>query len=284
MNREPTTTRAVRSWLQDGVTRLPDRVLDGVLDEVAATPQRRRPWSTRLLLGVSFAAAVVAAAAIVGSGLLPSTRTTVAPPTDATLAPRISSPLDQGALDAGTHTIEGVFDADVAFTVPAGWSVGDVGVDHVEIVKVPPDQPVRALDGMGVGYFLIDNLFFDPCAPDDRTIEPSIGPTVDDLAQGFANVAGYRASAPVATTIDGYRGLRVDLDPVLYMCPISDAHLWTTPAGWIQSVRREEERNMLWILDVDGVRLVIDAYTVRGAANDDPSELEAIVESIRIQP
>jgi hypothetical protein len=127
-------------------------------------------------------------------------------------------------------------------------------------------------------------LFFDPCAPDDRTIEPPIGPTVEALAQGFANVAGYRASAPVAATIDGYRGLRMDLDPTFYMCPLSEAHLWITPAGWVQSVRGEQELNMLWILDVDGVRLVVDAYAAPGAADDDRAELESIVESIRIAP
>ena len=33
-------TRIVRSWLDEGVTQLPDRVLDAVLDEVPATPQR----------------------------------------------------------------------------------------------------------------------------------------------------------------------------------------------------------------------------------------------------
>lgn len=284
MNRETTTTRAVRSWLQVGVTRLPDRVLDRVIDEVAATRQRRHASSVGLFLRVTVAAAVVVVAAIVGSGVLPITRNVADPPPHATLAPRISSLLDEGALDAGTHTVEGVFDVDVAFTVPDGWSVGDVGAAHVEILKVPPDHAVRPPDGMGVGFFLIDNLFFDPCAPDDRTLDPSIGPTVEDLAEGFANVPGYRASPSVATTIDGYRGLRMDLDLEFYMCPFREVHLWTTPAGWIQSVRGEQELNTLWILDVDGVRLVIDAYTVLGAADDGRAELESIVESIRIEP
>ena len=282
MNREPATTRAVRSWLQDGVTRLPDRVLDRVLDEVATTAQRRHGWPVRLVMGATVAAAVVVVAAIVTSGILPTTRNVADPPPNAPLEPRISSRLDEGPLDAGTYTVEGVFDVDLAFTVPDGWSVGDVGVDHVEIVSVPPDDAIRPSDDMGVGFFLIDNLFVDPCAMDDRTIEPPIGPTVEDLAEGFANVPGYRASSPVATTIDGYRGLRMDLDLALFMCPFSEAHLWTTPAGWIQSLRGEQELNTLWIIDVDGVRLVTDSYAIPGAADDDRAELESIVESIRI--
>ena len=43
MSTDRDTTRAVRSWLDDGVTALPDRVLDAVLEQVSVTPQRR-PW------------------------------------------------------------------------------------------------------------------------------------------------------------------------------------------------------------------------------------------------
>ena len=44
MSTDRETTRIVRSWLEEGVTRLPDRVLDAVLDQVPATPQRRSWW------------------------------------------------------------------------------------------------------------------------------------------------------------------------------------------------------------------------------------------------
>ena len=47
MKPERDTTRIVRSWLENGVTDLPDRVLDPVLDQLAATPQRRHPWQAR---------------------------------------------------------------------------------------------------------------------------------------------------------------------------------------------------------------------------------------------
>ena len=284
MNREPATTRAVRSWLQDGVTRLPDRVLDRVLDEVATTAQRRHRWSVRLSVGATVAAAVVVVAAIFTSGILPTTRNAADPPPNAPLEPRISSRLDEGPLDAGTYTVEGVFDVDLAFTVPKGWAVGAVGADHVEIWKVPPEDAIRPSDGTGVGFFLIDNLFFDPCASDDRMMDPPIGPTIEDLADGFLQVPGYGASPSEATTVDGYRGLRMDLDLGFYMCPFRDAHLWTTPAGSIRNAHGEQELSTLRIIDVDGVRLVIDAYAVPGAADDDGAELESIVESIRIEP
>src|SRR5690606_36009570 len=70
---DPDTTRIVRSWLDEGVTQLPDRVLDAVLDQVPATPQRRVTWwparrlstmNTTLKFGL--AAVVVAVAALIG--------------------------------------------------------------------------------------------------------------------------------------------------------------------------------------------------------------------------
>jgi hypothetical protein len=43
MSTDRDVTSIVRSWLDEGVTALPDRVLDAVLDQVPATPQRRGP-------------------------------------------------------------------------------------------------------------------------------------------------------------------------------------------------------------------------------------------------
>ena len=47
MSTERDVTRIVRSWLEEGVTTLPDRVLDTVLDQIPATRQRRAWWPAR---------------------------------------------------------------------------------------------------------------------------------------------------------------------------------------------------------------------------------------------
>jgi hypothetical protein len=70
-------TRIVRSWLDEGVTALPDRVLDLVLDQVPATPQRHAPWLARRfplvnnVLKVATAAVAIVVIAILGISLLP---------------------------------------------------------------------------------------------------------------------------------------------------------------------------------------------------------------------
>ena len=66
MSTDRDTTRIVRSWLEEGVTSLPDRVLDAVLDQVPATRQRRSWWPAwRFAEMNNIAKLLVAAAAVV---------------------------------------------------------------------------------------------------------------------------------------------------------------------------------------------------------------------------
>ena len=66
MSAERDETRIVRSWLEEGVTVLPDRVLDAVLDQVPATPQRRAGgWRGGSPHEQRYTNRVVAAAAVV---------------------------------------------------------------------------------------------------------------------------------------------------------------------------------------------------------------------------
>jgi hypothetical protein len=91
MSTDRETTRIVRSWLEDGVTQLPDTILDAVLDELPTTSQRRATWwparrlstmNTTLKFGL--AAAVVAVAALIGINYLASPSVGGPGPSDAT--------------------------------------------------------------------------------------------------------------------------------------------------------------------------------------------------------
>lgn len=77
MSTDRDITSIVRSWLDEGVTVLPDRVLDAVLDQVPTTPQRRPSWLARRLPIVNnpsvrygIAAVAVIAAVILGLNVL----------------------------------------------------------------------------------------------------------------------------------------------------------------------------------------------------------------------
>ena len=75
MSTDRDVERIVRSWMDEGVTQLPDRVLDLVLDQLPATPQRRPSWLARRFpqmntyARLGLIAAAVVLTAVVGIGL-----------------------------------------------------------------------------------------------------------------------------------------------------------------------------------------------------------------------
>ena len=70
------TLRIIGSWMEDGRTRLPEHVLDAVLDQLPSTPQRRPGWRARRISHVNglakfaIAAVVAVVAALLGFNFL----------------------------------------------------------------------------------------------------------------------------------------------------------------------------------------------------------------------
>ena len=131
MNPDRDATRTVRSWLEDGVTQLPDRVLDDVLEEIPAIPQRRTSWGGVNLPQLSRAAQVgLAAAAILvvvllGLEVFPSGRGVgglIAGPTPTPTPTPLALPQDAVRLEAGAYVIDDPFPVRVTFQVPEGWT------------------------------------------------------------------------------------------------------------------------------------------------------------------
>jgi hypothetical protein len=127
-------------------------------------------------------------------------------------------------------------------------------------------------------------LYSDPCNVNYGRPDVSVGPTVDDLANALGEQTAYEATAPTEVTLGGYSGKRMDLQ-----LP-SDVDLTSCAAGgffiWDGSMYAQGPGNRwhLWILDVDGVRVVIMTEDFAATSADDKAELQGIVESIRIDP
>jgi hypothetical protein len=98
MSTDRDTTRIVRSWLEEGVTALPDRVLDAVLDQVPATSQRRSMWPARrfrqmnVSVRLALAAAAVLVVAFAGIQFLTPNQQIGGPPTSPPSAAPSASP------------------------------------------------------------------------------------------------------------------------------------------------------------------------------------------------
>jgi hypothetical protein len=127
--------RIVRSWMDEGVTQLPDRVLDLVLDQLPATPQRRPSWLARRFpfmnrpMLTAAAGVAVVVLALVGYRLLrgnvgvqPSPSPSPTPVPTPSPSP---APLRAGqVLEAGTYRVTVLGTVEATIIVPAGWLAG----------------------------------------------------------------------------------------------------------------------------------------------------------------
>jgi len=208
MRTDPDVTRAVRSWLDEGVDRLPERVLDSVLDAVPSTPQRRSRWLARRLspmpnlaklLG---AAAAIVLVALVGWQLLPSTRGVGAPaPTSSPTPTPTSSPSPSSP---ALHVAD-------PFLMP--FSIA-LPADYARTSQ--PVTPGEAqFDGSAgfIAMFLVQSVPDDPCHP-PASEEPSSGspstapgtpapPSAEELVTALTHLTGFDAGPISSTTIDG---------------------------------------------------------------------------------
>ena len=155
MSTDRDVERIVRSWMDEGVTQLPDRVLDLVLDQIPATPQRRVPRLARMFsltnnpLGLALAAAVVVAL-VLGISLLSRPRVGDNPqptPTPRPSASPISLPGATWPLEPGTYSLPS-FPLGIIFEVPAGLAL-DALIIHLTTSAVSflfrPDHRVDLL-------------------------------------------------------------------------------------------------------------------------------------------
>ena len=109
------------------------------------------------------------------------------------------------------------------------------------------------------------------------------GPSVDDLADTLADLPGFRAAGPTPVSLGGYDGLYVELVTVAPSCPlfwITDTTSKENPEDYLGDDANPGHVERLWILDVEGGRIVVEASHEPGATEEQIAKLTRIVESI----
>jgi hypothetical protein len=290
MSTDRDTTRIVRSWLKSDQHESADRVLDSVLDQLDTTPQRRAWWPARRLPGmnqamrIALASAAVVVVALIGITLFRGPgigSDPIAPTPSPSAAPSpVALPGAGTLLLPGSYLIGDPFPVHVTVDLGENWGVwGSVAPDVAAVYQETPDVP----DGRGFIVVLVDNLYSDPCDQASGLMDPPLGPTVDDLASALANQPSTDASEPIDVTIDGYSGkyLEYTMTGITEECP-GGLVRWPSSQGPRQAL--DGEHDQVWILDVERVRLVIDAFSFRGTPAAAMTELRQIVESMQIEP
>lgn len=243
---------------------------------------------------VSIATAAVIAVAIVGYGLLrgPNSVGPVATPTLTPIPTPTASELRPPAADYTQHPFgigglgmcpprtlrdcaEDPSDDSitVTFHAPEGWEASaPSGV--LVAGNLPPD-------GAGMIIHRGGFLYADPCRGEDyRSADISVGPTVEDWATALDARPLLQVTTPVDVTLAGYSGkyteLQVpsDLSRCLFYRPLDDTY----------SAQGPGQRWRFWILDVEGIRVVIQTTDYPTTPAETRTELQAIVDSIQIRP
>lgn len=167
----------------------------------------------------------------------------------------------------------------VVITVPDGWA----NVDGWGI-NARSETPRWT----AVTFWDVNEVYAHPCGwRGEPLIDP--GRTVDGLVEALVDRPMRNATTPVEVSVDGYEGYMLEwsvpTDIDFTSCDEGYFESWTG-LGW-SSDRCQQgpgQVDRLWILDVNGSRLVIDAMYMPGATEQDREELFAVVDSIHFQP
>jgi hypothetical protein len=295
MSTDRDAERIVRSWLREDRHEDADRVLNTVLGELDATPQRRSSWAARRFpamnsaMRIGLAAAAVVVVVFLGYQFLsgpnvggPSPVETPTPSPVSTATPEATPAAyvypDAGQLAIGKHqlTVEGV---PLSFSVAtSGWSIDEYGY-------ISKDTEVAA-DQAEFLFWSLANIYSDPCA--HTPLSPPVGPSTADLADAVWTAFGTGATEPTDVTVGGRAAKHVVLTvPEDIGCDRTSFYLWYNACGGVlpeagcyRYATELGDTIRAWIVDVDGARLFIEADARKAAGPEVEQEIQQIIDSI----
>ena len=297
----------LQAYLEDGPTQLADRSYDAVRTEIDHKRQRVvfGPWAFPNMSNFArfaFAAAAAVLVAVIGIDFLrqnvvgPGTSPSPAPspsPTGSPTAlwgegrplaagsyvvtpflgadPGICGPTATGATPAPCE--ESTTDDTIRFTfaLPDGWD----GAPFQSIWLASEQN--AAPDGASLIFVRGGWLYSEPCVTDESVelngANPNVpvGPTVDDFANALAEHPLLDVTAPVDITLSGFAGKYADLQVPADISGCNVYYPWEGGASLF--AQGPSQRWHLWILDVDGIRVVVQAMDYPGTSAEHQAEL-----------
>ena len=203
----------------------------------------------------------------------------VATPAPPASASAVASPDATESRSFVLLTLDPVFDSSHRITMDLadGYTGGGIG------------GPVFGTDeGQGLTAWIVGNVYAEPCRWVGTLLDPRIEPTVDALVAGLTSQKSRHASAPTDVTLDGFTGqfMELTVPARIDLADCDEGQFRTWVDHTLVGARNLEpgQRDLLWIVDVDGTRLVIDSALGPETTPKDRADRIQMVESIRIEP
>lgn len=313
MTSERDFERLLDHWLAEGPAEVNDRVIESVADRIGRQPQRpawRVSWEEMHMntyLKPALAAAAVVIVAVAGIAYVG--RPAAGPGGVATPSPSVSPSISpeptprgmfDGELPAGSYVTHPFSAPDsglrITYTVPAGWTgFGDWALLGPNGTGAPA--------GVGIGFLMATGLFSDGCHWDQlgngtwpQVGDITVGPSVDDLVAALRVHPDYEVSAPTDAVVSGYPAKRLDLafptDVDLTSCDNAAGatggayFVWGTSNSNVNDLYAQGPGQIfrLWIVDVDGARVIIVSPDYATTSAADRAAAQSIIDSVVIGP
>lgn len=285
-------------WLEEGPSRLPEPTRRAIVVQTRTIRQSRRPmwvpgrtppmnpFARVALGGVAVVAMLLGALYIVnpaGSGIggvpaaTPSPTPTPSPSPSPSHGPVALGESDT-VLEPGTYVTADPFPLRIRLTVPEGWR-GRIGGPYLAYVE--------RTSGSGlIAFSIFDKVFADPCHSADGYLDRTTG-SVDTLATALAGLPSVDVTTPVDAMIGGLSGkqLTITAPTVTTGCTLASGGVfpvWELPLGSTNGLQPGQV-DRVWIIDVDGTRLVVDATHSFGTDAPLDAEIQTILDSILIE-
>ena len=194
-------------------------------------------------------------------------------------------------LTPGTYSVRPeIIDAPrVEVTVPAGWTGFGFGISKNDSMSPPA--------GVGITFWGGPMYVYeDPCRWESSRPNAPVGPSVDEMVVALSAQAMRNATAPTELTVDGFAGKAIELtvpadiafDPENGFVDCDgrlEFRSWILEKG-LSSYSLQAapgQHDQVWIIDVNGTRVIIDASFYEATSATDMADLQAVLESIRFQ-
>ena len=246
---------------------------------------------------IGIAAAAVLAIAVIGVNLLPgqgpgvgqgpspsptATATATPSPSPVPVPSRAARKIPfSGDLGAGTFYIEdrSITNAErFTFTVPDGWKT-----DSSTFISKNGKELLTP--------WVVSHIFSDACQWEGDRNLVDVGTTVDELVSALEDQEGRQASSPTDVTVGGFPATRIELtvpaDLDTATCTNGNLRYWPGAGPDMGSglcCNQPGNTDALNVVDIDGRRLVVVARHYPDSSAEDRAELQAVVDSIEIDP